>query len=309
MGKLGWMLVASLCLAPGARACINEMGTDKDGRQFYMDDHVGKPLLAQMMRPLRTSSYLVKHAPETIARARLPGGFDNENNLGVLLVYQGKYAAAIRYFLSIERRYPGRAQTAANLGTALELAGRDALALRWIRLGIRRDPDEHVGTEWLHVRILEAKLAAAHDPTILAKRSIAGLNFDDEVVPRVPASISHEGHALIMEPHKIAEALKYQLTERMGFVAPRDPVVANLLHDWALLHLAGGSLETANAAFDAAITYGWPRDARMTQRKAYIIRVLAGPKRDTTERCAICWQPTPPPEDGEPPPPPPASLR
>ena len=62
-------------------------------------------------------------------------------------------------FLALERRYPGHHETAANLGTALELAGHDAPALQWIRIGIRRNADEHYGSEWLHVRILEAKIA------------------------------------------------------------------------------------------------------------------------------------------------------
>jgi hypothetical protein len=52
---------------------------------------------------------------------------------------------------------------AANLGTALELLGNKEEALHWIREGIRRNPQSHEGTEWLHAKILEAKIAAQKD--------------------------------------------------------------------------------------------------------------------------------------------------
>jgi len=45
-----------------------------------------------------------------------------------------------------------------DLGTAYELAGKNEPALRWIREGLRRNPNSHKGTEWLHVKILEAKI-------------------------------------------------------------------------------------------------------------------------------------------------------
>lgn len=70
-------------------------------------------------------------------------------------------------------------------------------------------------------------------------------------------------------------ALSYQLHERTGFVKPRDPIVANLLHDWATLNLAGGLIENADVLYDLAVTYGARRDALMRNRQAYIKRVLA----------------------------------
>jgi len=90
--------------------------------------------------------------------AKVNPGFDENSDLAVAFVHQGKYSEAIALLQELERRYPGKYQVAANLGTAFELSGDNKQALQWIREGIRRNPKSHEGTEWLHVAILEAKL-------------------------------------------------------------------------------------------------------------------------------------------------------
>jgi hypothetical protein len=86
-------------------------------------------------------------------------------------------------------------------------------------------------------------------------------------------------------------ALAFQLQARTGFVKPRDPVVANLLHDWATLNLAGGPIESADVLYDLAVTYGARRDVLMRNRQAYIQRVVAQAEDSKAEAgapCAIC---------------------
>ena len=94
-----------------------------------------------------------------------------------------------------------------------------------------------------------------------------------------------------VKPWELDSALSYQLHERTGFVRPRDPIVANLLLDWATLNLAGGPVENADVLYDLAVDYGAERNALMRNRQAYITRVLAragdtDPKDDSL--CAIC---------------------
>ena len=52
---------------------------------------------------------MTTRAPVTVFVPGDAGAVAMGADRGVLLVYEGKYPAAIRYFLSIERRYPGRA--------------------------------------------------------------------------------------------------------------------------------------------------------------------------------------------------------
>ncbi|RDZ25964.1 tetratricopeptide repeat protein [Lysobacter silvisoli] len=283
------LATALLLFAAGAHACINEVGTDRNGRRFdslwYLGEGVTEP-----MRERSGRRHALERAKTTIAEARKQPSFESLTNLGVLLIYQGQYPLAIRHFLSVERRYPGHHETAANLGTALELAGQDSVALRWIRLGIQRNVDEHLRSEWLHARILEAKIAAARDPAYLQRHSIAGLRFEAKTVPALPTSLPPGNDGQPLKPWMLDRSLSYQLRERTQFVPAPDPVVANLLSDWATLNLAGGPLENAAALYDLAADYGAPRDALMRERQAYIRKtiVLAKLKDSEGYACAIC---------------------
>jgi len=285
-----WLLGTALFFCVNiASACINAVGTDHQGQRFYPSWYIGEELREGLTRP-KADRYWLSDASRIISRARTTPDFKNLTDLGILLVYQGQYGRAIRLFLTIERRYPGHHETAANLGTALELAGYDAPALQWIDIGIKRNAKEHYGSEWLHARILEAKIASQRDPTYLKHHSVAGISFDTSLVPPLPASMpaGNDGHPV--KPWELDSSLNYQLHERTGFVRPPDPIVANLLLDWATLNLAGGPIENADALYDLAVEYGAPRDALMRNRQAYIRRVLAqtGEKDPENTPCAIC---------------------
>lgn len=287
------LVAAVLLLAtPAADACINGLGTDHAGHRFIADWYTGEEM-TQALSEQRQRRHMLDRARTIAATARKQPDFANLTDLGVLLIYQGQYGAAIRHFLAIEQRFPGKHQTAANLGTALELAGYDEVALRWIRIGIQRNQDEHLRSEWLHVRILEAKIALSKNPDYLENRSVAGVAFEKTLVPSIPSAMPLGNDGKPVKPWELDRSLSYQLHERIQFVAAPDPVVANLLLDWATLNLAGGPLENADALYRQAVRYGARQDPLMRNRHGYIRRTLAQADRDLSDiRCAIC-QPVP----------------
>lgn len=171
---------------------------------------------------------------------------------------------AITFLEGIEKQHPGRYETAVNLGTAYELAGDNQRALQWIREGMRRNPRAHSGTEWIHARILEAKLAIARDPHWLETHSVLGRDFGTTVVPhKPPGSMS-----------ALANAIEYQLRERMEFVKPPDAIVADLMFDCANAFMLGAPIENAEAYYDAALKYGTPRAGLARQRMSHIRGIL-----------------------------------
>jgi tetratricopeptide (TPR) repeat protein len=179
------------------------------------------------------------------------------NNLAVALLHLGDVSPAIALLQQIEREHPGSYVTAANLGTAYELAGDDRAALQWIREAIARNPGSHEGTEWLHVRILEAKLALRADPRWLQSHSILGVDFGTAVIPKLPKQFAtHDGRPL--KPEEVAYALWYQLDERYQFVHAPDPIVGSLLVDWGNLLLRTETLESAAALYREALRFGTP---------------------------------------------------
>jgi hypothetical protein len=185
----------------------------------------------------------------------------------------------------LEARHPGLAATAANLGTAYELKGRDVAALAWIREGLRRNPREHHGSEWVHVRILEAKLALKKDPHWLESNTVMGLQFGDAPTPLEPATAAdHNGNEISIADAN--PALDYQLIERTALVAPPDPIVADLFFTAAELQFCFYLDESASQRketrartvenrYGAALKFGYPRKERVERRLAELRRLEA----------------------------------
>ncbi|CAN7157596.1 hypothetical protein LJR168_000132 [Pseudoxanthomonas sp. LjRoot168] len=291
MRHKGWMLLAAFAFgaAGPVQACVNAIGTDHQGRQFDVHDDVGEQLEARLTSNEVRKHYL-RNARSLIAEAQSVPDLENLTKLAILLMYQGQHSRAAQLLLSIERRWPGHHETAANLGTALELSGHDAPALAWIRLGIQRNPAEHFGTEWLHARILESKLASAKDPVRLARYSIAGLQFGDATVPPLPATLPAGNDGRRVDAYALNQAFAYQLGERMQFVLPKDPVVANLLSDWAALNMAGGPMENVVVLYALAERYGSEETATVARRQAEARRILKSVRNAEHPggRCVIC---------------------
>lgn len=276
-------------------ACINAFGTDHNGRVFDVMGYAGDDLVLSLTDNSENSHWASEFASYRDRAIKQPS-FENATNLGVSLVYKRKYVPAIQLFLKLEGIYPGRPETAANLGTALELMGYDKAALKWIRLGIRRNQDEHFGTEWLHARILEAKIASAAGQWD-RNRSIVGVSFSSEVIPAVPKEMPAGNNGRPVKPWELDLALRYQLYERMKFVPPKDWVVANLLQDWATLNLAGGPIENAKVLHRLAVKYGTQESPLWERRMQHIDEILARTKdkQPTEFVCEICQPLVPPP--------------
>jgi tetratricopeptide (TPR) repeat protein len=204
------MLMLSSALTASVQACINTFAAEI--QMYRVNGHAAELKAA-------IAGVEASYAKEAT--------LENSNDLAVGRILQGRYPEAIELLREVEKKYPGQAIVAANLGTALELAGQDAEALKWIRTGVQRDPDEHEGTEWLHVMILEAKIAMAKDPTWLQNHAVLGLDFGADPHPGLP------NFPIVKQDRErskkaIGIALSYQLGERTKFVTPPDPIVSDL---------------------------------------------------------------------------------
>jgi tetratricopeptide (TPR) repeat protein len=223
-----------------------------------MNDYV--PNVAAIERSKSVLEQLQKHTetePWNVRRGRLRkelaagGDYKVKNDLATALAHTGEAAEAVTLLEQIETEKPGLYVTAANLGTAYELNGNDEKALEWIKKGIERNPESHEGTEWLHVRILEAKLALKSDTNWLEANSILGPRtivdptdkaahpdrYDLMIIePGLRIGPAAAGNFAVtgnrgekLTPEQIEKALMYQLHERLQFVKPPDAIVGDLL--------------------------------------------------------------------------------
>ena len=193
--------------------------------------------------------------------------FNDRSDYSVALMYAGRSAEAVERLEQLEKEKPGEYFIAANLGTAYELSGKNEEALQWIREGIRRNPDSHQGTEWLHARILEAKIAQQRDPDYFKQHSVLELSPQDIGQQLVFGEVK-------ISTSQLAMAIEYQLGERLQFVKPPDPAVASLLFDYAALEAATRTLESAWGVLQMALEYGYPADKIQPLLKVYARRIL-----------------------------------
>lgn len=248
-------VILLLCAQIGC-CCINEYRTLLSGKVIYAD-------VMDMVPPVRYGSddkaYQLKQLHEADSIYRKTGKIEDYSDMGSMLVYAGQYLKAKQVFLDIERKSPGRYQTAANLGTTYELIGQNDSALYWIKRAVAINPESHSGSEWIHVKILEAKLKANGDEKYLWTHSILALDFGNNLVPVNNTGISLED---------LRSHLYDQLHERMYFVKPKDPIVAQLLFDLGNVCAMSIDPKSGSEVFQAAKEYGYTSDL-LYKRQAY----------------------------------------
>ena len=297
LGRMAWIIVAAmLAAALPASACINESGTNRQGHFIMPASYAGERLKPYLVTP-PDKSELVGWSRYVVADARKKPNFFTLTDLSAVLIRFGKLPEAVKLLQFMEQKYPGEYQTASNIGTAYELMGRNEDALKWILEGVKRNPDDHFGTEWLHAEILKAKLGQLQAPS--PGRSILNLDFGNDAIPQRPAALPLGKQGKPRSLFDVGIALRFQLVERIKFVAAPDPMVAGMLLDWANLEFLAGSVESADVLYDAALRYGSNEAPTITLRKAQVARILKAAEtqsRPNTKdgECELCMYPNPP---------------
>ena len=269
-----------LAIATDAAACLQTYGTDLHSHRKDFEGLTGDALV-ELLLAHQSHREWEQTAARLAERLKTNPTIEDRNDYAVALVHLGRVLEALGMLRKIEAEQPGRYETAANLGTALELSGDDRGALRWIREGLRRNMKEHYGTEWLHVRILEAKLARARDPKWLERHSVAGTDFGSAAKPVLPRQLPAGNDGLPVTAKELSEAFNYQLSERLQFVAAPEPIVADLLFDWGSLLALTEVVESADAVYTLAEKYQPVRRELFEKRRALMKGTL---KRATWRR-------------------------
>lgn len=168
---------------------------------------------------------------------------------GVLLILLNKYDEAIQLYLEVERKAPNRYSTAANIGTAYELAGQNENALKWIKRAVELDSNSHYGSEWIHVKILEAKIKGEefYNTDFLLNTHFGSGAEPYSGIPKEKLTLLHQ-------------QLYYQLNERISFVKPKDQLVAQLLFDLGNAAYELGNYSDAKEDYELAQKYGFTSD-------------------------------------------------
>lgn len=260
---LGLILVL-LCLPGVSPACLWVEGSTIDGKPTSYS-----PLYSQQQRRIW---HAMDEAPVDKLRHfeeyRVNADSDERVDESVRMILSGKVSDAIVLLQSVEQKSPGKYSTAANLGTAYELIGDNRTALKWISEAIRRNSESHYGTEWLHALILETKLNLESDPNYLRSRRIIPL--PEKFVAETKIDVAGNKRSI----REVIAALSYQLSERVVFVKPPDPIVADLLFTLGICNAHTEALEVALKPLEKSREYGF-QDSDLLATTAVRYQALA----------------------------------
>jgi tetratricopeptide (TPR) repeat protein len=238
------LILAIVCgLLSSTKACLNGSSqTLKDSSIIYRD-HPGSV-------PYGHNFYNDSYLKEIIGRLDSlylrTKDIDFLSDKGLLLIILRRYTEAVKLYLEIEKMRPNRYSTAANIGTAYELLGQNENALKWIKKAVSIDSNSHANSEWIHVKIIEAKIKGKE---FTNSHDIINVDFGIDSLPVTTLSKK--------ELQNLFDALFYQLNERMSFVEPKDELVANLLFDLGSMAILLNQLSDAFKIYELAQDYGY----------------------------------------------------
>ncbi|MBL7976634.1 MAG: tetratricopeptide repeat protein [Candidatus Kapabacteria bacterium] len=267
-------VILFLFIGPSVHCCINEYRTLLNGEVVFTDGGNVAPI---GRFNANDKPYLLKKLHESDSIYRLTGKLEDYSDLGSMLVYTGQYFKAKQIFQEIEQKSPGLYQTAANLGTTYELLGQNDSALYWIKRAVEINPNSHSGSEWIHVKILEAKVKANGDEKYLWTHSILSLDFGDD---KIPVNKNN------LDLQNLREHLYNQLNERMSFIKSKDPIVAQLLFDLGNVCALARDATSGLQVYKSAKEYGYASDL-FDKRLSYFEKLqFKADFRNNTERWA-----------------------
>jgi len=196
-------------------ACGNEYGMSLSGQRlhtpvFYLSDNYRSFDEEAVKESLYAA--LAKRGTEE-------GDFKNESNIALYHMKLGKVKKALEILEPLAEKYPDEYIIIANLGTAYELDGQLQNALKMIKKGYEINPESHFGSEWIHIKILEAKIRHGANSNWFRRNAIVTV---EELLEKQSGNALHDRNHLML-----------QIRTRVPFTPAPNPIIANLLRTYA----------------------------------------------------------------------------
>ncbi|HAP01815.1 MAG TPA: hypothetical protein DCQ93_07835 [Bacteroidetes bacterium] len=204
---------------------------DREGN-FHEADDILEPFNKNFKLPLN-----VQKMKLLLAKLKKEKSYMLLSDYSLCLLKLGKTNEAVAMLAELEKHYPGEYKIASNLGTAYELSGQNDSALKYINLGLKLNPLDHEGSEWIHAKILETKIAMSKSPDYLKTHSVLSLTETQKHDSAVRAQLT------------------LQLRERFPFTPAPNPLMAQLLIELGDCCANTSSIEYAKAIYQIAKNY------------------------------------------------------
>lgn len=243
-------LILMLCLIPLlAIPCGNEYGYTMEGERMYTRYFYLTPAMLEFDQDaikdrISELSGMIKENPDA---------YEHWSDLAVNLMKQGEVDSAYRILAPLYREHPDEYNLNANLGTCYELMGELDSALKYISRGYEINPKSHASSEWIHVKILEAKIKEKSSPGWLKSNEIVTQQFLADMVERGSVRSAN---------WKVNFNFQYQIRTRAPFTPAPNKVITNLLMTLAKFNEIHGVYENALMAYTYAMRFEGNRYAQ-----------------------------------------------
>lgn len=233
-----------ICFGLTSTACLNYFySIDKEGHTHHITDDIRKKFNINFNKELVVSRLLKL---ETKLKKEHAYMLLSDYALGLMKL--GKTPEALQILAEIYKHYPNDYKIASNLGTAYELTGQNDSALKYIKRGMELNPNDHQGSEWVHVKVLEAKLKLSKDPAYLNTSTVLGLTEKQEKDPSVLRQIFIQVH------------------ERFPFTPKPDAIMASLMTDLGDCYANTIAIEYALSSYTIAKDYFGDKSAALDEK-------------------------------------------
>lgn len=229
--------VLFISLSSGSFACGNEYGHNLRGEMVH-----GRFFYFSTKQRTFDKEYLRARLKTLEVSPNADTDFKIQSDIALYHMKLGDVTKALSILKPLYEAHPEEYSIVANLGTAYELNGELNKALKFIQEGLALNPKSHFGSEWIHVKILEAKIKEKNSPGWLSKNSILDIEDLKNASSRMRRGM-RENH------------LEYQLRTRVPFTPAPNKVMANLLETLAKYHVKYGSYENAIAAYTYVLEF------------------------------------------------------
>lgn len=240
-----------------ASACLNEYGRTIQGERrftpwFTIPERARHHNLNQVKIDL--SNALSKIDADTTL-------YQEWSNISVYYMKLGKVDTALKILEPLIKRFPKQYNLIANLGTAYELSGQLDSALKYIKLGYEINPKSHANSEWIHIKILEAK--------IKEKRSVDWLYSNSILSGKLLKQKLKDSKGGL---RSLDRQIKKQILTRLPFTPAPNKVIRNILSSMGRFHQSEGTYESAFLYY--AYAYQFEENHYRKQRISHIIERL-----------------------------------
>lgn len=215
---------------------------------------------------------LIKSIQQIEDSLRKGYSYELHSDYGAQLLKLGKTELALSIFKQLAKKHPKDYQIASNLGTAYELAGELDSAIHYMKESLRLFPLSHDSTEWVHVNILEAKIAEKNGENWFDKHKL----FDKNGTNGLFKNIQPKSEKWMWHIGKVKNTTNIQLQTRAPFSKPPNKIMCQLLIEAGDLYANTISLERSYQLYKTAEFYQTDSQKKAIAKKLRSTRQIIG---------------------------------